>query len=108
MPPPPVAAVEPEAHPQQQLADLTPETTPLTIAQAPVHVANINSLPERATVIINGKPVGTTPLTVTMALGRHTIQVEKGGYTSIRYELTFDAAGTSNLYHDLHLKGSSP
>ena len=109
-PPPPqsLAAVEPETHPQQRLANPTPATTKPTITQAPVHVAHINSLPEHATVIINGKPVGTTPLTVTMALGRHTIRVEKVGYTSVHYDVTFDKAGTSNLYNDLHSKGSSP
>jgi general secretion pathway protein A len=107
-PPQSLAAAEPEAHTQQKHANPTPETIQPIITQAPVHVANINSLPEHATVIINGKPVGITPLTVTMALGRHTIRVEKVGYTSIRYDVTFDAAGTSNLYHDLHLTGSSP
>ena len=102
------ASVEPEVRPQQKPANPAPETTKPATTQAPVHLANINSLPEFATVTIDGKKVGTTPLTVQIALGRHIIQVEKSGYTSIRYDITFDKAGTSNLYHDLHLNASSP
>jgi hypothetical protein len=103
-PPQPYAAVEPEARPQTRLAKPTPETTQPTITEAPVHIAIINSLPDYATVTVDGKKAGTTPLTVKMALGRHTIQVEKSGHTSIRYDITFDKAGTSNLYHDLLLE----
>jgi hypothetical protein len=66
-------------------------------------VTNFFSLPEHATVIIDGKAAGTTPLTVKMALGRHTILVEKPGHISIRYDMTFDKPGRSDLYHDLHL-----
>ena len=102
------ASVEPEVRSQQKPANPAPETTKPATTQAPVHLANINSLPEFATVTIDGKKVGTTPLTVQIALGQHTIQVEKSGYTSIRYDITFDKAGASNLYHDLHLNVSSP
>ena len=63
------------------VADAAPETTKPATTQAPVHLANINSLPEFATVTIDGKKVGTTPLTVQIALGQHTIQVERNPVT---------------------------
>ena len=70
-----------------------------------MHLANINSLPE-FDVTIDGKKVHGSPLTVQIALGQHTrTQVEKSGYTSVRYDITFDKAG-HNLYHDLHLNAS--
>jgi hypothetical protein len=62
-------------------------------------------LPDAATVLINGKSIGITPVTVALPMGSHSILVEKSGQTSIRYQLQIDRDEESNLYHDLHTDG---
>jgi hypothetical protein len=67
-----------------------------------VQIVNFHSLPDAATVFINGKIVGITPVTVPLPMGSHTILIEKRAYTSIHYQLNIDRDGENNLYHDLH------
>jgi type II secretory pathway predicted ATPase ExeA len=73
-----------------------------TAAMPTVQTVNFHSLPEAATVFINGKMVGITPVRVQLPLGSHTVLIEKRAYTSIHYRLNIDRAGENNLYHDLY------
>lgn len=50
---------------------------------------------------IDGRVVGTTPITVQLPMGSHTILVEKSAYSSKSYRLNIDRDGESNLYHNL-------
>ena len=54
----------------------------------------IQSEPSGALVTINGRRVGETPVTVTVALGRHEVQIARPGYVprTERVELTRKAA----------------
>jgi hypothetical protein len=67
-----------------------------------VQTVNFHSLPDAATVFINGKMVGITPVTVQLPLGFHTVLIEKRSYTNIYYRLNIDRDGENDLYHDLH------
>jgi general secretion pathway protein A len=62
---------------------------------------HFHSFPEAAIVLIDGKSVGRTPITVQLPLGYHSILIEKSGHTSVSYELRIDRDGESNLYHNL-------
>jgi general secretion pathway protein A len=66
-----------------------------------VQTVHFYSLPDAATVSINGRVVGTTPVTVQLPMGSHTIFVEKSAYASKSYRLNIDRDGESNLYHNL-------
>jgi hypothetical protein len=63
---------------------------------------HFHSFPAAATVRIDGKSVGRTPVTVQVPMGSHSVLIEKGGYTSIGYQLTIDRDGENNLHHNLH------
>jgi general secretion pathway protein A len=66
-----------------------------------VQTVHFHSLPDAATVSIDGRVVGITPVTVQLPLGSHTILVEKSAYSSKSYRMNIDRDGESNLYHNL-------
>ena len=74
----------------------------LTPKRQTVH---FHSFPDVATVRIDGKSVGRTPVTVQVPMGSHSVLIEKAGYTSIGYQLTIDRDGENNLHHNLHTGG---
>jgi hypothetical protein len=71
------------------------------VAPLKVQTVHFYSLPDAATVFIDGRVVGTTPVTVQLPIGSHTILVEKSPYASKSYRLNIDRDGESNLYHNL-------
>jgi general secretion pathway protein A len=71
------------------------------VATVPVHTVHFHSLPEAATVTINGKVRGRTPVMMQLPMGSYTIVVEKAGHSSKNYRLDLQSAGESHLYHDL-------
>ena len=74
----------------------------LTPKRQTVH---FHSFPDAATVRIDGKSVGRTPVTVQVPMGSHSVLIEKAGYTSIGYQLTIDRDGENNLHHNLPTGG---
>jgi hypothetical protein len=72
---------------------------------AKVQTVHFHSMPEAATVFINGRMVGITPVTVQLSMGSHTILVEKSAYSSKSYRLNIDRGGENNLYHNLDEDG---
>ena len=59
---------------------------------------SINAKPW-AQVHVDGKPVGTTPKTITLSAGKHTIKLTKGSQTETR-TVTVKANGTVSVTHD--------
>ena len=55
----------------------------------------IHSTPSGADVILDGKPSGTTPLTVALAAGDHSIQLKKDGYKPQTAEVSLEG-GSKN------------
>jgi hypothetical protein len=72
------------------------------VSPAEKQTVHFHSSPDAATVLIDGKNIGITPVTVELPMGSHAILVEKSGQASIRYQLKVDRDGERNLYHDLH------
>jgi general secretion pathway protein A len=102
---PPVAA--PPTESLQNLPDSSqlPSGTHIPKASAPLIVQTIYfySLPDLATVFVNGKTVGNTPVSARLSQGIYTVVVEKHGYQSIKYQLKIERSGEKQLYHDLHM-----
>jgi hypothetical protein len=67
-------------------------------------VLEITSNAVNTTVWIDGMPAGRTPLTVTLALGRHDIRFAHPGYGELRYDV-FVKMGSSFLHGDF---GATP
>jgi hypothetical protein len=86
--------------------EITPAREQSVAVLPKMKTVHFHSLPNAATVLINGKMVGKTPVTVQLHMGSHNILVEKISYISINYRLNVDQGGESNLYHDLHLDTS--
>jgi general secretion pathway protein A len=81
--------------------EITPAGTDSAAAPQKRQTVHFHSFPAAATVLIDEKSIGRTPVTVELPMGSHSILVEKSGRTSIRYQLKIDRDGESNLYHDL-------
>ena len=59
---------------------------------------NVNSIPKEATVTINGKVKGTTPLTIqNMLIGDYSIEVSKSGYDQIQKSITINEEQTTQI-----------
>lgn len=61
----------------------------------------IKSIPDGAEITIDGKLVGTTPSTVQLTPGEHTVVVEKSGFKQWQRTITVTAGGTVNLEANL-------
>lgn len=57
----------------------------------------IKSTPDGAEITIDGKLVGTTPSTVQLTPGEHTISIDKSGFKSWQRTITVTAGGAINL-----------
>ncbi len=68
-----------------------------TTLNAPVGIVNINSDPEGASVTIDDVPRGTTPLEVSLTVGKHNIVVTKEGYTGYVSSLDVEKGETKEL-----------
>ncbi len=65
-------------------------------ATAPSAVV-IKSRPDGGEITIDGKLVGTTPSTVQLTTGEHTISIDKSGFKSWQRTITVTAGGAINL-----------
>jgi len=62
---------------------------------------SIKSAPDGAEITIDGKLVGTTPSTVQLTSGEHTIAIDKSGFKSWQRTITVTAGGAINLETNL-------
>ncbi len=85
--PPPVApaATQPAAQ----------EPAPATLS--PGEDIVIKSTPSGADITVDGKLIGTTPFTLRLALGEHTISIEKPGFKTWQRTMTVSAGGSVNV-----------
>jgi PEGA domain-containing protein len=61
----------------------------------------VNSVPQGASLKVDGKEVGTTPKIVDVAIGKHTLEFSKEGFNSGKFPLEItsrDASGGSVSY----------
>jgi hypothetical protein len=96
-----VQVARPGFVPAAARVDLTPEspTRTLTLVLAAgvdesgpaVGTLNVDSRPRGATVSVDGRRVGTTPLRLPdLAAGAHVVQIELQGYRTVRAEVTIE------------------
>jgi len=62
------------------------------------HTVNLQSEPDGASVIINGKPAGRTPLSVNLERGSYTIVFEKRSHSTAHFEINLKDRSTSHLF----------
>lgn len=62
---------------------------------------SIKSTPDAAEITIDGKFVGSTPSTVQLKAGEHTVSVGKAGYKLWQRTMTIDAGGSLTLNAEL-------
>ena len=81
--------------------EITPAGTDRAVSPPKRQTVHFHSFPDAATILLDGKSIGITPVTAALPMGSHSILIEKAGQTSIRYQLNIDRDGESNLYHHL-------
>jgi len=83
--PKPVAQTSPPAAPAAPTAPKAASTKPATAKPVVTQPLTITSTPGGATVRLNTRSVGTTPLTLKVAAGTYRVTVSKSGYvTAVR------------------------
>jgi hypothetical protein len=82
-------------HPQTTEATASAATSqPGTTAAPELSAVLVKSNPDGAEIIIGGKYVGSTPSTLQLPPGEHTITVEKSGYKSWQRTIAVNSGGT--------------
>lgn len=75
-----------------------PPTTASSIAQAPEGATiMVKSTPDGADVSVDGKFVGSTPSTVQLTSGDHTISIEKSGFKPWQRTMTVSSGGSVTI-----------
>ena len=77
----------------------TASSAPLTAA-APTGTASFTSVPEGASITIDGTPRGVTPLRLSLDPGDHTVQITSGSVTRT-IPMTIEAGGVVSQYVEL-------
>ena len=97
----PATPVKPEEHQPEPVK--TAETKPATGS------LSVNSNPSGATVLIDGKERGTTPVEVSnLTLGKHQLKVQMQGYEDLTQTVTVKEGQTSELILALSAKPEEP
>src|SRR5438034_4345590 len=68
----------------------------------------IKSVPESADITVDGKFVGSTPSTLRLTLGDHTISVEKSGFKPWQRTLSISAGGSVTINATLDNAARAP
>ncbi len=77
---------------------LTPKVQIVTEPQIPsTSTVVIKSTPQGADIVIDGKFVGSTPSTISLTAGEHTISIDKSGFKQWQRTITVTAGGAINL-----------
>lgn len=77
-------------------ADAAKELAPAPVATEPSTIV-IKSTPDGADITVDGKFVGSTPSTLKLAIGEHTITIEKSGFKLWTRSMTVSTAGSVNI-----------
>ena len=110
-PSPAGVTVDPEPVAESEKGDTT-ENIPAPVAQSIILAQeeasaggiNVSCGPKGATIKIDGKSVGTTPIEIEgLSVGRHQVEVSKSGYVSRCWTVSVKANGTTYLSDDLAL-----
>lgn len=84
-----------------KVANTEPVPEPLTPVQAPPAAQSstivIKSTPDGADITVDGKFVGSTPSTLTLMAGDHSIRIEKSGFKLWTRAMTVSSAGSVNI-----------
>ena len=91
-------------------ADVPPAKTARASARPPAPTGRlvVRSTPPGALVVVDGRPRGQTPLTVSdLPLGRHTLEVARSGFVPRRETATLTASEASRTV-DLQLEAGLP
>jgi hypothetical protein len=62
---------------------------------------SVSSTPERAEILVNGKFMGSTPSTLQLEVGEHTLTVRKAGYVVWERTITLNAGGSVTVDAEL-------
>ncbi len=90
--------VPPSSEPESGPAATQPaaqEPVPATLS--PGEDIVIKSTPGGADITVDGRLTGTTPFTLRLALGEHTISIEKPGFKAWKRTMTVSAGGSVNV-----------
>jgi len=77
-------------------------TTPVpstmeTQSPGELSTVNVRSTPEGAEIVVDGKYVGSTPSTIRLDAGDHTISIEKSGFKSWQRTVTMSSGGSITI-----------
>jgi hypothetical protein len=92
--PAPAPAPAPTAAPPQPTAQ---PPAPASVAAENLATVVIKSTPDGADITVDGKYVGSTPSTMRLAAGDHTILIEKAGFKSWQRTMTVSPGGTATV-----------
>ena len=81
----------------QQTATAESGSSKSEVAASGLSSVAIKSTPDGAEITIDGKLIGTTPSTVQLPPGEHTIVVDKSGFKTWQRTITVTSGGTVNL-----------
>jgi hypothetical protein len=85
----------------KQLVAVEPGTSKPEVSASGFSSVAIKSTPDGADITIDGKFVGTTPSTLQVAPGEHTIIIEKSGFKLWQRAITVNSNGIVTLYATL-------
>lgn len=101
-----VAAALPAA-PQPQPPSAPAAPTP-TVRQIQTGTLRVTSSPAGATVVLDGRRIGTTPLAVSnLAVGRHTLHLSKGGFENVARNVDIRAGAEFEADLDLRPRAAA-
>lgn len=79
---------------QEAVAAMLPADQPMAVAPDGLSTIVVKSAPEGAEISIDGKFVGSTPSTVRLTPGEHSISIGKSGFKSWQRTMTVNTSGS--------------
>jgi PEGA domain len=104
--PAPQAAAQPETAQPETAQPVEPQAAEQPADDASPTQLTLTSTPDGADVEVDGAFVGSTPSTVTLASGDHTVRVSKKGYQPYEKRL-HTAGGQISVHADLDVAGNA-
>jgi len=68
----------------------------------------LSTTPAGATVVVDGQPAGTTPATLNLSSGKHSVAISKPGYEEVRDEVDIEGGKTKSLDRKLTSRADVP
>ena len=89
--------------------DAAPERPEDSAPEASTGTIRVTSTPSGATVVVGGRQMGTTPLSIRgVAPGRHDVSILRSGYESVTRSVTVRGDGVFETAVDLRRAGEAP